>query len=84
MLRGELPINMAQENEDRGQGWYGESTRHAQAGKLGGQAVVEKLGPKHMSAIGKIGGKRSGGNFKNDPERARIAGRKGGRARKRI
>lgn len=33
------------------------------------------------SRAGSIGGQNSGGNFRNDPDRAREAGRKGGKAR---
>ncbi len=36
------------------------------------------MDPEKRQKIASAGGKASGGNFKNDPERARVAGRAGG------
>lgn len=38
------------------------------------------LTPERRREIARLGGKASGGNFKHNPERARIAGQKGGSA----
>jgi len=43
--------------------WYGNSKQHAEAGRLGGRAQGKRNNP---------------GNFANDVEKARRAGRKGG------
>lgn len=37
----------------------------SEAGRKGGEAVVEKYGPEHMSEIGRKGGEASGGNTEN-------------------
>lgn len=68
-------------NSSRGRGWHGDSAGHAKAGKAGGQATANSHDETFYSTIGRKGGQRSPGNFKNDPERAREAGRKGGRSR---
>jgi uncharacterized protein len=52
-----------------------------EAGHLGGQATARTHNTEFYEEIGRQGGKVSPGNFKNDPERAREAGRKGGLAR---
>ena len=62
-------------------GWHGDSKGHARAGQAGGRKTAEIHGQAFYSQIGRRGGRVSTGNFKNDPERARMAGRKGGRAR---
>ena len=51
-----------------------------EAGQLGGQATSKTHGKQFYENIGSAGGKVSPGNFKNDPERAADAGRKGGQA----
>jgi general stress protein YciG len=72
--------NMA--NQKRGRGWHGDSKAHAKVGKLGGMATARNQSQTFYSEIGRLGGKKSSGNLKNDPERAREIGRKGGLARK--
>lgn len=62
-------------------GWYGNKIGHIRAGKVGGKKTAKKYGDAFFSAIGKKGGKVSPGNFKNNPERAKKAGRQGGKAR---
>ncbi|HWH09329.1 MAG TPA: KGG domain-containing protein [Candidatus Thermoplasmatota archaeon] len=37
----------------------------SEAGRKGGEAVVDKYGPEHMSNIGQKGGQSSGGNTQN-------------------
>ena len=64
------------------QGWHGDVAGHAKAGELGGKATARVKGSAFYEQIGAMGGKVSPGNFKNDPERAREAGRKGGLARR--
>ena len=49
-----------------------------EAGRKGGQATAETHGREFYQSIGQKGGQASGGNFKNDPERAARAGQKGG------
>lgn len=66
----------------KGRGWHGDSERHRKAGSLGGQATLEGMGPEFYSQIGRRGGSVSPGNFKNDPKRASIAGKRGGKAKK--
>lgn len=46
----------------------------AEAGRKGGEAVVEKYGPEHMAEIGRKGGESRA----EDKESLREAGRKGG------
>lgn len=41
------------------------------------------MSKEKVSKIASMGGRMSGGNFKNNPEKAREAGRKGGKARSR-
>lgn len=62
----------------QGRGWHGDPEGHARAGRIGGEKVAAERGESFYSEIGKKGGKESPGNFKNDPRRARSAGRKGG------
>ncbi len=64
--------------QKNGRGWYGDSKRHARAGRLGGLATSARQSQTFFSEIGRIGGKKSSGNFKNNPERARRLGKKGG------
>jgi general stress protein YciG len=64
----------------KGRGWHGDADGHRKAGKRGGLATARTHDSKFYSEIGSKGGKASTGNFKNNPERARIAGQKGGRA----
>lgn len=65
----------------KGRGWRGDSKGHAAAGKKGGVATANNHGERFYSEIGRKGGRMSPGNFKNNPERAREAGRRGGQAR---
>jgi len=62
-------------------GWHGDREGHAKAGQAGGRKTAQTHGQAFYSQIGHRGGKMSSGNFKNNPERAREAGRKGGVAR---
>lgn len=62
----------------RGKGWHGDSRGHADAGRKGGLATSRTHDETFYSQIGRKGGKASPGNFKNNPEKARQAGRKGG------
>lgn len=64
-----------------GKGWKGDSKAHARVGKMGGEATARNHDAIFYSKIGRQGGKVSPGNFANDPNRAREAGRKGGKAR---
>jgi len=64
-----------------GKGWHKDPKRHAQAGQKGGKSTARRYGVEFYRAIGKKGGQKSSGNFKNNPKRASEAGRKGGRAR---
>lgn len=73
---------MAEAKQNQGQGWHGDHEGHAKAGRKGGQATAESRGHAFYEAIGSEGGKVSPGNFKNNPERAREAGKRGGKARK--
>jgi uncharacterized protein len=47
--------------------WFGNSDGHARAGRKGGKAQGKKNNP---------------GNFANDPEKAKRAGRKGGSSKR--
>ncbi len=49
-----------------------------EAGRKGGEATAASHDKEFYQDIGSKGGQASGGNFKNDPERAAQAGRKGG------
>lgn len=68
-------------NSNSRKGWRGNSEGHAKAGQAGGLKTASTKGQAFYSQIGKKGGRMSSGNFKNDPERAREAGRKGGSSR---
>lgn len=61
-----------------GRGWHGDSRRHARAGRLGGLTTSARQSQTFFSEIGRIGGRKSSGNFKNNSERARKLGRRGG------
>ena len=63
-------------------GWFGNSLAHAYSGSKGGKKTAELYGGKFYKSIGKKGGRVSPGNFKNSPERAKVAGSRGGKARK--
>jgi uncharacterized protein len=54
-----------------------------EAGRRGGERTKAKHGANFFAQIGRQGGRVSSGNFRNDPERAKAAGRKGGMARHR-
>ena len=62
-------------------GWYGNKNGHAIAGKAGGTKTAAKYGEKFFALIGKKGGRVSPGNFKNNPQRAKLAGRQGGKSK---
>lgn len=55
----------------------GGSMTTAEAGRMGGEAVVEKYGPEHMAEIGRKGGEA----VSQDREHMSEIGRKGGEAR---
>ena len=68
----------------KGRGWHGDPDKHARAGRLGGKATARQYGTTSFyHDIGSLGGKMSPGNFKNNPTRAKLAGKKGGQARSR-
>ena len=75
-----MPNTKSQDNK-KGKGWHGDQKAHARVGQLGGQATAKTHDETFYSQIGRLGGQVSPGNFANDPERARQAGRKGGKAR---
>lgn len=70
---------MARQN--KGRGWHGDPEGHARAGKKGGETVAEERGREFFSEIGRKGGVASPGKFQKGSERAREAGRKGGRSK---
>lgn len=72
---------MALRKKVKGKGWHGDAKRHSTAGRKGGLATARTHGDDFYRKIGRKGGKMSPGNFKNNPIRAREAGRKGGKAR---
>lgn len=63
---------MADKSKDQGMS-------REEAGKKGGKVTSETHGKEFYEEIGQKGGKQSGGNFANDPERAAEAGKKGGK-----
>lgn len=63
-------------------GWFGNSSAHAKSGRTGGKKTAKLYGEKFYKSIGKKGGRVSPGNFKNNPERAKVAGSRGGKARR--
>lgn len=65
----------------KGKGWHGDPEEHARVGQMGGEATFDEYGEGFYSDIGQMGGEVSPGNFRNNPERAREAGRKGGKSR---
>lgn len=65
---------------NKGRGWHGDPAGHKKAGQKGGLSTARTHDSKFYSEIGSKGGRASTGNFKNNPERAREAGRKGGKA----
>lgn len=73
---------MVEKKNTEGRGWHGDPDGHAAAGRQGGETVSKERGPQFFSEIGKKGGEASGGKFKKGSERAREAGRKGGRSRR--
>lgn len=83
-MAGNLNSGRKKKNEQksRGRGWHGDPAGHRLAGAKGGQTTFEEMGAEFYSRIGRAGGAKSSGNFKNDPQRASIAGRKGGKARR--
>ena len=70
--------------EDRkGKGWFGNSQQHAAAGRKGGLArkrQIESDPEMSYQLMGRKGGEASSGKFQKGSNRAREAGRKGGRA----
>jgi general stress protein YciG len=77
MKGGEMFVK---EDEGRGRGWHGDPEGHAQAGKKGGRKVARERDSNFFSEIGRKGGQNSPGKFEKGSERAREAGRKGGRS----
>jgi general stress protein YciG len=65
----------------KGRGWHGDKAAHQNAGSKGGLATAQTHGKDFYSKIGSVGGKISGGNFKHDPKKAAVAGRRGGQKR---
>ncbi|HXS15399.1 MAG TPA: general stress protein [Candidatus Saccharimonadales bacterium] len=63
-------------------GWFGNSPAHAKSGSSGGKKTAELYGGEFYKSIGKKGGRVSPGNFKNSPQRAKLAGSRGGKARR--
>lgn len=53
------------------------------APRLRGWAALKANNPERFAELTSRGGKKSSTNFKNDPELARIAGRKGGKISRR-
>ncbi len=68
----------------KGRGWHGDAQGHKKAGQKGGQVTASSHGQDFYSSIGRKGGSVSGGNFAKNKERAREAGRKGGKARAKL
>lgn len=81
-VKGKSGRKKKEDLASKGRGWHGDSDGHRLAGSKGGQATLEEMGSEFYSEIGKTGGRVSPGNFKNDPQRASIAGQKGGKARR--
>lgn len=72
---------MKKGSKGKGRGWHDDQKEHARVGKKGGEATFEEYGEDFYSEIGQMGGEVSPGNFRNNPQRAREAGRKGGKSR---
>ena len=64
------------DNQGKGQGWHGDPQGHADAGSKssGNKNAAANLTDEDRAK----GGSMSGGNFKNDPQRASEAGEEGG------
>jgi general stress protein YciG len=73
---------MADQDNKRGRGNFGNKEQHAAAGRRGGQATARTHGSQFYSEIGAEGGKRSSGSFQKGSTRAQEAGRRGGQARR--
>lgn len=63
----------------RGRGWHGDPDGHARAGRKGGLTTAARKGPSFYSRIGRLGGKASPTKFEEGSQRARSAGKKGGK-----
>ncbi|MGN6623719.1 MAG: general stress protein, partial [Candidatus Nitrosocosmicus sp.] len=63
---------MTKDNDEKGKG----KMTVEEAGRKGGEAVVEKYGPEHMSEIGRKGGEHSHGG-RDDSEKDENNGSKG-------
>ena len=74
-----MAVNRKKTNDGRGN--FGNPEQHAEAGKQGGEATAATHGREFYEDIGARGGEASSGSFEKGSERAREAGRKGGRAR---
>ncbi len=70
---------MADTNRSRGRGNFGNPEQHAAAGRKGGRSTAKTHGPAFYSEIGSRGGRKSSGSFQKGSDRAREAGRRGGR-----
>ncbi|HUC20963.1 MAG TPA: KGG domain-containing protein [Candidatus Polarisedimenticolaceae bacterium] len=68
------------QNDNKGQGWYGDSAGHAKAGQKGGQKTAETHDSDFYSEIGSKQGKENNpGNFANRPkDEVREAASRGG------
>ncbi len=61
-------------------GNFGNTEQHKQAGRKGGKAAQTNGRAHQLTREERSrGGSHSGGNFRNNPERAREVGRRGGR-----
>jgi general stress protein YciG len=76
-------VKNTQSSQKKGRGWHGDSKAHAKVGRMGGLTTASRFDETFYSQIGRLGGRVSSGNFKNNPNRAKIAGRKGGLSKKR-
>jgi uncharacterized protein len=67
---------MTKDNDEKGKG----KMTVEEAGRKGGEAVVEKYGPEHMSEIGRKGGEHShGGNDDSENDDNKRSGSSGGK-----
>lgn len=66
----------------KGRGWHGDPEGHARAGRTGGQQTALTHDESFYSEIGRKGGRVSPTKFQEGDNRASIAGRRGGKARK--
>lgn len=67
---------------DKGRGWHGDSEEHSKVGRKGGQARKRQINndpDQSYENMGRKGGQASSGSFEEGSERAREAGRKGGK-----